>query len=47
MELQLTANPDILQELGDLFGGKKVIAGFLHGDQDLLARAKEKLARKR
>lgn len=46
MELQLTANPDILQELGDLFGGKKVIAGFCMETQDLLARAKEKLARK-
>lgn len=36
MELQLTANPDILQELGDLFGGKKVIAGFCMETQDLL-----------
>lgn len=46
MELQLTANPDILQELGDRFGGQKVIAGFCMETQDLLARAKEKLARK-
>lgn len=46
-EIQLTQNPDILQALGNTFGGRKIIAGFCMETQDLLLHAAEKLRKKK
>lgn len=44
--LPLASNPDILQALGDRFGGKKMIAGFCMETENLLENAQKKLKKK-
>lgn len=46
MTLKLTKNPDILQELGNRYGGKKLLIGFCMETEDLLKNARKKLEKK-
>ena len=45
--IKLTKNPDILQELGEKYSGKKIIVGFCMETENLLENAKEKLTKKK
>ena len=45
--IELTQNPDILQELGEKYAGEKTIVGFCMETENLIENAREKLERKR
>ena len=47
MNIPLVSNPDILQALGDRFGGKKIIAGFCMETENLMENARIKLQKKK
>lgn len=46
MTINLTKNPDILQALGEKFGGKKLLIGFCMETENLLENAQKKLEKK-
>lgn len=46
MMLRLVKNPDILQALGEKFGGQKLLVGFCMETENLLENARKKLEKK-
>lgn len=46
MTLHLVKNPDILQALGEKFGGQKLLVGFCMETENLLENARKKLEKK-
>ena len=45
-DLKFTLNPDILKELGERYGGKKIIVGFCMETENLIENAKKKILSK-